>query len=264
MMKYGVFLVLSLLAVLASCGHRGSLPDRENESREAKALLQGVWIDQGSEAVVFKMEGDSVYFPDSTSQTAYFCVVDDTLYIGNASRYHIEKQSEHILWFQGQDGELVKLEKTDSEDNNEVFEQSAPQVLTLTDVLKKDTVVTYKDQRYHLYIAVNPTRYKVVRHTLNDDGLDVENVYYDNIIHLSIFQGSQELFSRDFRRGMYEKLVAERFLGQSILNNMDYDHVDDKGFHLNISLCMPGDASCYLIEHVVSFNGQLSTKLLEY
>ncbi|MBQ1880221.1 MAG: DUF4738 domain-containing protein, partial [Lachnospiraceae bacterium] len=34
-------------------------------------------------------------------------------------------------------------------------------------------VVNYEGKRYHLYIAVNPTKYKVVRHTLNDDGLDV-------------------------------------------------------------------------------------------
>ena len=260
-MRYFTLITL-LLLLLAGCGKRGSSTDRRDESRQAKALMQGVWMDQGSESVVFKIEGDSVYYPDSTSQTVYFYVVDDTLYIGKSSRYHIEKQTEHMLWFQGQDGELVKLEKTDAENQDEAFEK--PQILTLTEVLKKDTVVMYNDQRYHLYIAVNPTRYKVVRHTLNDEGLDVENIYYDNIIHLSVFQGSRQLFSRDFRKNMYEKQVAERFLGQSILNNMDYEKVDGDGFHLNCSLCMPGDASCYLIEHVVSFDGKLSTKLLEY
>lgn len=254
--------ILALLALLASCGNRNASSAQREESRQAKALLQGVWMDQTTEAVVFKMEGDSVYYPDSTSQTAYFCVVDDSLFIGDASRYHIEKQSEHVLWFQGQDGELVKLEKTSTEEHAEVFEN--PQILTLTEVMKKDTVVMYDNQRYHLYIAINPTRYKVVRHTLTDEGLDVENVYYDNIIHLSVFQGNRQVFSRDFSKKMYKQVVAERFLGQSILNNMEFDKVDADGFHLNSSLCMPGDASCYLIEHVVSFDGQLSTKLLEY
>lgn len=262
MMRYLSTIVIFLL-LLTSCGQRGSASDCLEESREAKALLQGVWTDQSTEAVVFKINGDSIYYPDSTSQTAYFRVLDDTLFINN-SRYHIEKQTEHVLWFQGQDGEMVRLQKTDSDDTEEMFQKNAPQILTLTEVLKKDTVVTYNDNRYHLYIAINPTRYKVVRHTLNDDGLDVENVYYDNIIHLSIYQGNNEIFGRDFRKKMYEKQVEERFLTQSILNNMDFDHVDKDGFHMNTSLCMPGDASCYLVEHVISFDGKMSTQLQEY
>lgn len=261
-MKHLAIIVLAAL-LLTACGQRGTSSDHQKESRKAKALMQGIWIDQSSEAVVFKVKGDSVYYPDTTSQTAYFRVLGDTLYI-NSSRYHIEKQSEHLLWFVGQDGELVKLQKTDTKDTEEMFQKMQPQILTLTEVLKKDTVVMYNDKRYHLYIAVNPTRYKVVHHTLNDDGLDVENVYYDNIIHLSIYQGSREIFGRDFRKKMYEKLVEERFLGQSILNNMEYDRVDSDGFHVNASLCIPDDASCYLLEHVISFDGRLSTKLQEY
>ena len=254
MKHLGIILLLALLT--ASCGRHGSSSDRLKESSEAKALLQGIWTDQTSEAVVFKIAGDSIYYPDSTSQTAYFRVLDDTLYINN-SRYHIEKQSEHLLWFTGQDGELVKLQKTDTEDTEEAFQKTAPQILTLTDVLKKDTVVMYDGNRYHLYIAINPTRYKVVRHTLNDDGLDVENVYYDNIIHLSIYQGNRKIFGRDFRKKMFEHQVDEVFLSQAVLNDMVFDHVDSEGIHVNSSLCMPGDASCYLIKHVITFDGQL-------
>ena len=115
-----------------------------------------------------------------------------------------------------------------------------------------------------LYVAINPTKYKVVRHTLNEDGLDVENVYYDNIIHLSIFQGDHQLFSRDFRKQQYQQRVPAQFFDQAVLNNMEYSSADEKGLHFNVSLCTPGDASCYLIEHVVSLDGQLSTELIEY
>ena len=104
----------------------------------------------------------------------------------------------------------------------------------------------------------------MVQHTLNDDGLDVENVYYDNIIHLSIFKGSQQLFSRDFRKQQYESKVNPQFLGQAILNDITYDHADAAGMHFHVSLCTPGAASCYLIEHVVSYDGKMSTQLLEY
>lgn len=252
-----------LLTALMGCGQRtgeAGLP----ESQEAKQLLQGVWSDEETEDVVFQMRGDSVYYPDSTSMPAYFRVYADTLYIGSSARYHIEKHTEHLLWFKGGDGELVKLVKDDGEEEQETFEKNKAQILSLTDVLKKDTVVSYNGNRYHLYVAINPTKYKVVRHTLNEDGLDVENVYYDNIIHLSIFQGDHQLFSRDFRKQQYQQRVPAQFFEKAVLNNMEYSSVDEKGIHMNVSVCTPGDASCYLIEHVISFDGQLTTELLEY
>lgn len=249
-------------AIFVGCGQKTA--DQLPESQEAKQLLQGIWSDEETENLVFQMRGDSVYYPDSTSMPAYFRVYDDTLYIGSSARYHIEKHTEHLLWFKGGDGELVKLVKDDGEEEQETFEKNKAQILSLTDVLKKDTVVSYNGNRYHLYVAINPTKYKVVRHTLNEDGLDVENVYYDNIIHLSIFQGAHQLFSRDFRKQQYQQCVPAQFFDQAVLNNMEYSSADEKGLHFNVSLCTPGDASCYLIEHVVSLDGQLSTELIEY
>lgn len=249
-------------AIFVGCGQKTA--DQLPESQEAKQLLQGIWSDEETENLVFQMRGDSVYYPDSTSMPAYFRVYDDTLYIGSSARYHIEKHTEHLLWFKGGDGELVKLVKNDGEEEQETFEKNKAQILSLTDVLKKDTVVSYNGNRYHLYVAINPTKYKVVRHTLNEEGLDVENVYYDNIIHLSIFQGAHQLFSRDFRKQQYQQCVPAQFFDQAVLNNMEYSSADEKGLHFNVSLCTPGDASCYLIEHVVSLDGQLSTELIEY
>lgn len=261
--KGELIILLLLCALVIGCGQNAGSAEQAKESQEAKKLLQGVWSDEDTETVVFQMKGDSVYYPDMTSMPAYFKVLDDTLYIGNTARYHIEKHTEHVLWFKSADGELVKLVKGNNNDK-ELFVHNDTQILTLTDVLKKDTVVMYEGERYHLYIAVNPTKYKVTRHTVNEDGLDVENVYYDNIIHLSIFQGSRQLFSRDFRKQQYQQRVPAQFYGQAVLNNMDYDSVDKQGFHMNVSLCTPGDASCYLIGHVVSFDGKVSTELLEY
>ena len=261
--KGELIILLLLCALVIGCGQNAGSAEQAKESQEAKKLLQGVWSDEDTETVVFQMKGDSVYYPDMTSMPAYFKVLDDTLYIGNSARYHIEKHTEHVLWFKSADGELVKLVKGNNNDK-ELFVHNDTQILTLTDVLKKDTVVMYEGERYHLYIAVNPTKYKVTRHTVNEDGLDVENVYYDNIIHLSIFQGSRQLFSRDFRKQQYQQRVPAQFYRQAVLNNMDYDSVDKQGFHMNVSLCTPGDASCYLIGHVVSFDGKVSTELLEY
>lgn len=254
---------LLLLGPLSGCRQRVS-PAGQPESREAKRLLQGLWNDEETEAPVFKLEGDSVYYPDSTSMNAYFKVVGDTLYIGPNARYHIEKHTEHLLWFHGANGEQVRLVKNDDAAVDSVYELNKPQILTLTEVLKRDTVAYYEGTRYHFYVAVNPTRYQVKLHTLNDDGLDVENVYYDNIIHLSIYKGSERLFSRDFRKQMYGQRVPAPFFEIAILNDMQFSRIDAQGFHVHVSLCAPGDASCYLLEHVISFDGKLSTQLIEY
>ena len=157
-MKIGCRLLFSVVWVMAAfigCqqhANNGKLP----ESKEAKQLLQGVWSDVESESVVFQIHGDSVYYPDSTSMPAYFRVYNDTLYIGSSSRYHIEKHSEHVLWFKGGDGEIVKLVKENDTQEEELFEKQKTQILTLSDVMKNDTVVVYQNNRYHLYIAVNP------------------------------------------------------------------------------------------------------------
>ena len=256
---FGYLMLLCTVLLMTGCG---SSSGRPKESKEAKQLLQGIWVDEGTDEVLFKLQGDSVYYPDSTSMPAYFMVAADTLYIGNTSRFHIEKHAEHVLWIQNEEGELIKLHKDDDPDDDEEFLEH--QVQMLTEVVKRDTVVFYNSERYHLYFAINPTKYKVTLNTVNEDGMEVENVYYDNIIHLSIFKGSTELFSRDFRKPQYEKKVPAQFLTQSILNDMEYEKTDAQGFHVNASLCTPGNASCYRVEHVISFDGKLTTNLLEY
>lgn len=262
---YHNIVVLLLAVLLTGCSGNGKAPAVSEVSHEAMRLMQGVWMEEESETVAFRMKGDSVYYADSTSMPARFKVIGDTLYMGADIQYYIVKQSAHVLWIKNQVGETLKFVKS-TDTSKEVEEEftEKPTVLALTEVLKRDTVVHFDGERYHLYVAINPTKYKVIKKTVNDDGLEVENVYYDNIIHLSIFKGSQKLFSRDFRKQQYESKVNPQFLGQAILNDITYDHADAAGMHFHVSLCTPGAASCYLIEHVVSYDGTISTQLLEY
>lgn len=253
--------VLLILVALTACQFSPSQADRP-ESSEAKRLMQGVWTDEDTESVVFKMEGDSVYYPDSTSMPAYFKVIDDSLYLGNMASYLIVKHSEHLLWIKDHNGILVKLAKNVEDEDETVFEESKPQVLT-ADALNSDTVVYYKGRQYHLYVTVNPTKSKVECRAVNEDGIEVENAYYDNIVHVSVFQSGQRLFTQNFNKQHYRQKLPDQFLEQSILNNMEFDGVDEHGFHFKASVCTPGSASCYQIDHVVSFDGKLSTQLLE-
>ena len=261
--------LLSFIAILALCLSCKQKQDSVEtttltESKQAKALMQGVWVDEETDEVSFRANGDSIFFPDSTSQPAYFRIVGDSLYIGTAA-YPIEKQAPHLIWFRNQGGDLVKLKKSIDPDDMIAFEtKPKPKVLTSNRVVKTDSVVMFGGQRYHWYIAVNPTRYKVAKTAYNDDGVGVENVYYDNIIHISLFRGAQRLFSRDFRKQMYETKVPQEFLAQAILGNMEFHHIDAQGFHFNATLCIPDGASCYLVETLIGFDGQVEMKLLEY
>ena len=139
-----------------------------------------------------------------------------------------------------------------------------PSILTYTHQVKIDSVVSYNRNRYHWYIAINPTKYKVAKRSFNEDGLEVENVYYDNIMHVSVFLGANKLFSSDFHKQQYKGLVPDAFLDEAILANMEYSHIDAQGLHFNATLCIPDGATCYMVESTISYTGVSSMKLVEY
>jgi len=255
-------LTISLLMVaLVACRQNNS--SVVSEDKEAKTMLQGVWVDEESGDVSFKVKGDTIYFADATSMPTYFRIYKDSLYLGYGTSYGIVKQTEHLFWFKNQNGDLLKLEKGDGTEVG-AGEHEAPSVLTYTHQVKVDSVVNYNGKSYHWYIAINPTKYKVSKRSFNEDGLEVENVYYDNIMHISVFNGANKLFSSDFHKQQYEGLVPENFLEEAILANMEYSHIDADGLHFNATLCIPDGASCYMVESTISYTGVSSMKLVEY
>ncbi len=259
-------IALAMVAVVASC-RQGKAPaaGTTDEDRSAKAMLQGIWLDEETENVVFKVEGDSVFYPDSTSIPLYFKIVGDTLIMGsNESKYPIMKQSTETFWFGSPTGVIVKLVKSNDPNSTYAFVDASPQPIVITEVQKHDTVVMHEGERYHCYTAINPTEYKVIRKTYNDDGVEVENIYYDNIIHISVFHGAEQVYSRDFRKTMFASFVPEHFLEQAILNNMTYNKVDAEGFHFNAMLCIPDAASCYMLDTKITFDGEMHMELIDY
>ena len=249
------------MVVLVACNQNNSstLPD----DKKAKEMLQGVWVDEESGNVSFRVSGDTLYFADTTSMPTYFRIYQDSLYLASGTAYSIVKHTEHLFWFNNQNGDLLKLQKSDDVDEADV-EIAAPSVLTYTHQVKIDSVVTYNGNRYHWYIAINPTKYKVTKRTFNEDGLEVENVYYDNIMHISVFQGARQIYSSDFRKQQYQGLVPAEFLNDAILANMAFSHIDAVGLHFNATLCIPDGATCYMVESAISYTGALSMQLVEY
>ena len=255
--------------LVSSCGQQPSAPapttNKVEENAEAKAMLQGVWQDAETDEVLFMAEGDTIYFADPTSMPAHFRIVGDSIELG-PNTYKISKQTAHNFWFRNHAGDEVQLVKHDEADDSgeqpDLSDQK-PQIISTTEVVNLDSVVMYGGQRYHWYVTVNPTRYRVTRTTYTPDGVAVENVYYDNIIHVSLFKGNQRLYSRDFNKQAFAANVPADFLTQSILGNISFDGVDAKGFHFDATVCIPDGESCYMVETLIGFDGQLSMKLLE-
>ena len=256
--------VAILTVVLLTAGCSDSHRKNAEESRVAKSLLQGAWVSDDTEEIVFSVEGDTIYYADATTAPSYFRVVGDTLYVGSTVRYHVDRQTENIIWMTTVGGEQLKLSKSLLHVEDSVTKTDRQQYRPLKEVLKRDTVVFLDGQRYHCYVAINPTHYKVIKTDVNDDGLMIEHVYYDNIAHISIFNGSQQLFSRDFRKQQYVNYVPEEFLANAILNDMTFDNCDENGFHFVASLCVPDTPNSYMVEHVISRGGKVELKLSEF
>lgn len=258
-----ILLLTVVLACFCNCQGNQSTSSSE-ENKGAKAMLQGIWVDEESGDVSFRIKGDSIFYNDSTSMPAYFKVMGDSLVMGSGTAYAIVKQTEHLFWFTNQNGDVVKLQKSDDPVDETELVHDAPKIMTYSEQVKKDSVVLYNGERYHWYIAINPTKYKVVKRSYNDDGMEVENVYYDNIMHISVFQGARRLFSSDFRKQQYNQQVPQAFLEQAVLGDMEYSHTDAKGLHFNATLCIPDEASCYLVETLIDYRGTMTMQTVEY
>ena len=256
--------ILTVVVLLMGCSHQQTKNSELEESREAKQLLQGVWLDSESDEVTFRVKGDTIYYSDTTSMPSFFKIVGDSLVLASGTKYGIEKQAEHLFWFRNQNGDIIKLKKSDDPEMDKEFVHDTPKVMNYTHQVKLDSVVVYDGERYHWYIAINPTKYKVTKRAFNDEGLEVENVYYDNIMHISIFKGAQQIYSNDFRKQQYAQKVPEDFLEEAILGNMEFSHIDAVGLHFNATLCIPDGASCYLVESLIDYHGKMSMKLVEY
>lgn len=258
MNRHCSLLILSLLLLAIGCAPKAHAPADNVEDASAKRMLQGIWIDDETQEVNFMVKGDTIFYPDSTSQPARFKVVGDTIAIGEPpSRYPIVKLTENLFVFKNQNGEELRLSKSDSPDDNSAFEHRSTMVSVVSEVQKRDTVVTFSNERYHCYVTVNPTRFKVQRRSYNDDGVAVDNVFYDNIIHVSVYHGGDKLYSSDIGKQIYKAHVPADFLSQSILGDIRFTRIDKEGFHFETIIGIPEETTSYILDTVVSFEGKV-------
>lgn len=265
-MKRTLFILFVIVLVMGGCRKRpGDRQDAPREDVAAKKMLQGIWVNEDEEDVAFMAKGDTIFYPDSTSQPVYFQIFNDTLVLHGANdvKYPIVKQAAHLFEFKNQNGDVVKLTLSDNPYDKYVFASNAkrPQALNQNQLIKRDSVISFEGEKYHSYVQVNPTTYKVVKASYNDEGVEVDNVYYDNIIHISLYKGAEKVFSRDFHKQDFARQVPKDFLRQGILNDILLVKADAAGVHYNTMIGIPDSPSSYVVETIISYKGKLTLKL---
>ena len=250
--------------LLCECRGKNNQDAEAKEDLKAKAMLEGIWMDAYEETAIFKIKGDTVSYPDQTNSPVKFQIIGDTMIMlgNNISKYPIIRKSAHIFEFKNQNNEVIKLVK--SEDPNDSLQFVRHRILPINQgkTIKSDTVVVFSEKRYHSYVQINPTTYKVYRSFYNAEGIEVENIYYDNIIHVSVFHGRDKVFSKDFTKADFAAAVPQNMLKQSILSDIKLTSASDDGLHYQTQLTIPDSPSSFLVELVISYSGETSIKVL--
>ena len=263
-MRKVVFIGL-VACLLCACGSKQTEREAQPDAKAA-SLFQGIWVDDDSESVLFRASGDTIYYADAMNAPVRFEIKGDSLYTyGNeVSRYKVDKQSEYSFWFHSLSGDVVKLHKSDSPEDSLAFGSKEVQVIPIyTEVVQRDSVAQYGGHRCHAYVYINPSSIKVFKTSFSEEGFSVDNVYYDNVIHICVYEGKRCLYSEDITKNMFEKLVPVDFLGQAILSDMNFVGVGSDGFHYQASVCIPESVVCYLLDLRINLEGKLTMEVAE-
>ena len=167
--------------------------------------------------------------------------------------------TEFRFWFHSLSDDLVKLYRSENDLDSVFFSTEVINPIPIyNSVVQKDSVVFYKNTRYRGYVYINPSNKKVTKTSYTEEGLSQELVYFDNVIHICVYEGKKELYAQDITKDLFKDLIDEEFYGQSILSDMDFLGVDSKGYHYLASICVPESVICNVIKITVSFDNEIT------
>ena len=246
-MKLVKYILCLVLVMFCAC-QKGSRLQNMSEDKVAKELLQGVWLNDSTEMPVFQTVGDTFRYVGSNASSVLFKIIRDSIYL-----------LENTFWINTAIDVIMKMHRYDEEEDLLAFiPQTEPAPVNLIqEYVEKDSVIVYNDIRYRGYVFINPSRYKVVRTIYDENGIGVENVYYDNIIHICVYRGADELYGRDIDKKLFKDYVDADELAASILSDMDFMAVDVDGFHYRAMLTVPESAVSRYVDLIISPQGVL-------
>ena len=258
--------IITCILLFTACTEQSRKEEKtEKEDLKAKELLQGTWIDDMTETPLLQFKGDTLYYIDESASPVAFKIVKDSLktYGQQTSCYHIKKQGEQIFWIQSTMGEILQLSKAENSIDTLLAIQEIQINDRIKEVIVKDHVVHFNNTRYHGYVYVNPTNIKVIHPEITEEGLEVDNIYYDNIIHICVYEGKNRCFGRDMKKTDFQSLIPKEYFQRAILSDMEFFGVNEEGYQYQATLCVPNSASCYLVNISISQDGDIAYELVQ-
>ena len=261
--------LIAYISLLTACSSQPKKhpSEEEKEDLRAKELLQGIWVDDMTDTPLLRIKGDSLYYIDASVRPMTFKIINDSLkvYGQQTISYHIKKQGKFFFWIESAMGDILQLSKAESDDMASLLSAQQPEVSVqpVREVIRKDHVVHFNNTRYRGYVYINPTDIKVIQPEITEEGLEIENIYYDNIIHICVYEGKKSLFARDMKKQDFEPLVPSEYFKRAILTDMNFMGVNEKGYQYQATLCVPNSASCYLVNISIAKDGDITYELCE-
>lgn len=253
--------VLTLCA-LTAC--QPTAPGTDGEDKEAKVMLQGLWTSEADGSVAFRVEGDTIFYPDTMSQPVKFWIRRDSLYMQGmrVNSYKIKQQSPSLFVVEGYNGEDASWVKSDDKSLLSEFPSYRPYALNFYQQAEADTTVSAPGVVYQCRVTVVPNSDRVIASSYNDYGLEVDNVYLDQTADLSVVErGKGVVLKRKFQKKDFARYVPDSFLSKSILRQLEYDHADAQAVYFNVIIGIPNISTNYVVELKVSREGEISMKL---
>lgn len=253
------------ILLLFSCTN-GKNTKAEEEDLTAKAMLQGIWTDDDTDMPLLRIEGDTMYYSNPQNLPVAFKVIRDSIYLcGNYTvAYKIDRQTDYNFWFHSAADNIVKLRKSENVDDSLFFLNQEVEVIPITStVTKKDSIVIYKGRRIRGYVYINPSQMKVTRTSYTENGIGVDNSYFDNVIHVCIYEGRNMLYGKDFMKKDFSDIFPAEQLKQMILEDMHFMGVNSNGYHYQATLRIPESSVYNLIDVHIGFDKNVNIEKAE-
>ncbi|MGL5979448.1 MAG: DUF4738 domain-containing protein [Phocaeicola sp.] len=262
-----IYIFLSLFCISCKSDKNKAQVREINENLAAKQKFQGVWMDENSSQLLFRVKGDSIFYVDDAAEPVSFQIVGDSLILKGfqVNKYKIESQTDDSFSFNSSVGERIALCKKEIESGSEeeLATVQATQLPVYREKTQKDALLTYQGKRYRGYSYINPSTKKVIRSEITEEGLDVNRIYYDNVIYICVYEGKTKIFGKDLTKQSFEEVIPTDFLKEAILSDMDFTAVDSSGYHYIALVCTPDGVTCYQVGISISFKGEWQYELVK-
>lgn len=262
MKRHIIIYILVALSALSACRNRDAGYQMSHEDKQAKEMMQGIWTNGESSDPAMLAKGDSIFYPDSASMPVRFWIYQDTLYLQgqHINGYKITKQAPHLLKFLNQNGDEVRLVKSGDKTLLTFFNYHVYAMNTF-DEQSQDTIVRTDLGYFQSKVHVETTSDQVIKSTYNDDGVEVDNMYLDNVALVNLLNHDKLVFSHNFRKQEFQSLISKDFLEKSILRKLYFTHADDKALYYDVIIGIPDASTSYVIELRITPDGKITKKL---